>query len=405
MHRSNTSVNVDRWPVYISAGSLSFCGMMGFTLLPLIVSSMEIRYGFRAAQAGDAVALFFAGITFVALTSYSWVRRYSWRNSALLGQLIGLTGLGGLLAAVSFEQVALLLFVAGAGFGVSSATALTVFGDSRVPDRAFAVNMLMQSAPGAAAMIVLPLLLHGSAGDWTVVILFMLIATAACSLGALGLPPGDTLKHPAIGVGRYREYGLSKPVAATVATFLFMSSCTAPWIFMDDAIAARHLSHDLVSIALGGSQATSIVGALAAMILAQKWGRAWPVILGSAVSLAGIALVGFSTDGLSFALGACLSFLSPNFLLAYSLGLTSELDRSGRLIAASNAALLGAPLVLPPIAGRLYTAFGFSSNLVLGAVALCIGAALYLMLCYDSRQKLGAAMFKPRESNTSQDTV
>ena len=385
-------VNVDRWSVYISAGLLSFCGMMGFTFLPLIVSSMEVRFGFAEAEAGDAVACFFAGITFVALTSYSWVRRYSWRRSALLGQLIGLAGLGGLLAAVSFGQVAVLLFAAGAGFGVSSSAALTVFGDSRVPDRAFAINMLMQSAPGAGAMIVLALLMHGTAGDWTVVICFMLISTAICSLGAVGLPPCSTTKNPSTDVGLRGNYGLSKPIAATVATFLFMSSCTAPWIFMDDAIAARHLNHDLVSIALGGSQATSIVGALAAMFLAQKWGRAWPVILGSAVSVAGLALVGFSTDGLSFALGACLSFLSPNFLLAYSLGLTSELDRSGRMMAASSAAMLGPPLVLPPIAGRLYTSFGFSSNLVLGAIALGVGAAIYLVLCCDGRQKIGAAI-------------
>ena len=391
-HRSNTLVNVDRWSVYVSAGLLSFCGMMGFSFLPLIVSSMEVRFGFREAEAGDAVAFFFAGITVVAFTSYLWVRRYSWRRSALFGQLVGLTGLGGLFAAASFVQVTTLLFVAGVGFGVSYSTALTVFGDSRVPDRAFAINMLVQATPSTAAIIVLPLLMHETPGDWMVVIRFMLISGAACSLGALWLPRCGTAKNLSTSAGLHSKCGPSRPIAATVSSFLFMCSCTAPWIFMDDAITARHLNHDWVSIALGGSQATSIVGAVAAIFLVQKWGRAWPVILGSAASVAGLALVGFSTGGLSFALGACLSFLPSNFLLAYSLGLTSELDGSGRLIAASSAALLGPPLVLPPIAGRLYTSFGFSSNLVLGAVALCIGAAIYLVLCYDSRQRLGAAI-------------
>ena len=266
--------------------------MMGFSFLPLIVSSMEVRFGFREAEAGDAVAFFFAGITVVAFTTYLWVRRYSWRSSALLGQLVGLAGLGGLCAAASFVQVSTLLFVAGVGFGVSYSTALTVFGDSRVPDRAFAINLLMQATPSAAAIIVLPLLMHETPGDWTVVIWFMLISAAACSLGALWLPPGCTAKVLSTGAGLHSKYGLSKPIAATVCSFLFMCSCTAPWIFMDDAITARHLNHDWVSVALGGSQVTAIVGAVAAIFLVQKWGRAWPVILGSAASVAGLALVG-----------------------------------------------------------------------------------------------------------------
>jgi hypothetical protein len=385
-------MNVDRWPVYISAGLLSFCGMMGFSFLPLIVSAMEIRFGFREADAGDAVAFFFAGITVVAFTTYLWVRRFSWRKSALVGQLIGLVGLGGLFSAASFVEVTALLFVAGVGFGISYSTALTIFGDSRVPERAFAINMFMQATPSTAAVFVLPLMMHRASGDWTVVVWSMLISAAACSLGVLWLPAVGTAKNLLTGVGVHGRYGLAKPIAATVSSFLFMSSCTAPWIFMDDAITARQLDHHWVSIALGGAQAASIVGAVAAIFLAQKWGRAWPVILGSAACVAGLALVGFSTNGLSFALGACLSFLPANFLLAYSLGLTSELDTSGRLIAVSSASLLGPPLVLPPIAGRLYTSFGFGSNLVLGVVVVCVGAAIYLVLCYDGRQQLGVVI-------------
>jgi hypothetical protein len=47
---------------------------------------------------------------------------------------------------------------------------------------------------------------------------------------------------------------------------------------------------------------------------------------------------------------------------------------------------LGAPLIGPPIAGRLYEAYGFASNLMMGLVSVLLGAVFYAILLQIGRR-------------------
>lgn len=88
-----------------------------------------------------------------------------------------------------------------------------------------------------------------------------------------------------------------------------------------------------------------------------------------------------------FSLGACFFLLPINFVLAFSLGLTAEVDVGGKLIGLSTVSLLGPSLVAPSIAGRLYERYGFPSNLCVGVLSMVTGVGLYCCLLQLARQR------------------
>ncbi len=168
-----------------------------------------------------------------------------------------------------------------------------------------------------------------------------------------------------------------------------MMSCTAPWTFIEEAAGERGIDGVFVGLALAGSMFAAVIGSLAAAVIGDRFGKLRPVCIGAVVYMTGILLLHVFHTREIFALGAFLFYLPSNFLLAYSLGLTAEVDTGGRLIGVSTASMLGAPLVGPPIAGRLYEAYGFSSNLMMGLVSVLLGAVFYAILLHIGR---GTAM-------------
>src|ERR1700676_4967992 len=85
---TSASNPIDRWSVYTAAGFLAFCGMLIYSIMPLVVHALHLRYGFREAQSGDILGYYFGGVTAVSLTTFAWIRRINWRTIAAVGQAI-----------------------------------------------------------------------------------------------------------------------------------------------------------------------------------------------------------------------------------------------------------------------------------------------------------------------------
>lgn len=61
---------IDQWPVYNSAGVLSFCGIMMFSAMPIVVAVLTRHYGLREGQTGDIVGCYFVGVVLASLTTF-----------------------------------------------------------------------------------------------------------------------------------------------------------------------------------------------------------------------------------------------------------------------------------------------------------------------------------------------
>jgi predicted MFS family arabinose efflux permease len=385
---TSASNPIDRWSVYTAAGFLAFCGMLIYSIMPLVVHALHLRYGFREAQSGDILGFYFGGVTAVSLTTFAWIRRINWRTIAAVGQAIAVVTLFATMAANNFLQLSILMGISGVGSGMTYALMLTLLGDSDDADRAFAINLIFQAVPAVLMLLLLPLIFVNDATDMRRLSFVMGTTMLVLSAGVWWLPRSGrkgTVKPNAAHQPAERT-ALGLPLLGIFITFLFMMSCTAPWTFIEEAAGERGIDGVFVGLALAGSMFAAVIGSVAAAIIGDRFGKLRPVCIGAVVYVVGILLLHvFHTRGI-FALGAFLFYLPSNFLLAYSLGLTAEVDTGGRLIGVSTASMLGAPLIGPPIAGRLYEAYGFASNLMMGLVSVLLGAVVYAILLQMGRR-------------------
>jgi predicted MFS family arabinose efflux permease len=385
---NSASNPIDRWSVYTAAGFLAFCGMLIYSIMPLVVHALHLRYGFREAQSGDILGYYFGGVTAVSLTTFAWIRRINWRTIVAVGQAIAVVTLFATMAANDFVQLSILMGISGVGSGMTYALILTLLGDSDDADRAFAINLVFQAVPAVLMLLLLPMIFVNDATDMRRLSFVMGTTMLILSVGVWWLPRSGrkgTVKANAAHESVERT-ALGLPLFGILITFLFMMSCTAPWTFIEEAASERGIDGVFVGLALAGSMFAAVIGSLAAAVIGDRFGKLRPVCIGAVVYVTGILLLHvFHTRGI-FALGAFLFYLPSNFLLAYSLGLTAEVDTGGRLIGVSTASMLGAPLVGPPIAGRLYEAYGFASNLMMGLVSVLLGAVLYAILLQIGRR-------------------
>jgi MFS family permease len=366
---------------------LSFCSIMMFSIMPLVVTAIERRYGFRESQAGDVVGCYFGGVTVVSFTTFAWIHRFDWRTAALIGQGIAFLALFGLVVANDIVQLSVLMGVAGVGCGITFAVVFTLLGESKNPDRAFAINTLFQAVFSTIMIILLPMFSMNDAKDMRLLSVVMGATALLISSAVIWLPrSGQKGTHsPLAATKQLGQAAIWLPLLGTIVTFLFVMSYTAPWVFIEQAGTAKGLNPVFIGFALAGAQFASILGSVVAAAISNRFGELRPVFIAVAVYCVGIYLLGIFHGRLMFGSGAFLFFLPANFLIAFSLGLTAEVDIGGRVIGLSTASLLSPSLVAPSIAGRLFERHGFASNLWMGAISVLTGLGLYAWLLFIAR--------------------
>jgi len=204
--------------------------------------------------------------------------------------------------------LAALMFVAGIGCGVTFALLLTLLGDSDNPDRAFAINLFLQAAPAPVMLLALPMVFANDAGDMRRLSIAMGGTVLLMTLGIPWLPRAGR-KVESKCQGQMRS-ALWQPIAGLVVTFLFSTSYTAPWTFIEQAGAGRGLDPMTISICLAGAQVASILGAAVAAVISNRYGELLPVCTGVVVYLVGIYCLDIFQGRALFGMGALLILLA-----------------------------------------------------------------------------------------------
>jgi len=363
--------------------------MMVFSIMPIAVAVLQRHYGFREGQLGDIVGCYFIGVVLASLTTFAWIRRFNWRVVALAGQTISAVAFFMMMPDQGYIQLSVLLVAAGIGGGITYALAFTLLGDSGSPDRAFGINICYQTALSTLMFLVLPEIFSNNSKDLRRMAFVMGATVVVATLGVFWIPTAGPkgITHPESVMKPHQLRALGLPLLGTVATFLLMLACAAPWVFIEQAAIGKGLDPTFIDFSLGGAQFVAIAGSFAAAVIGNRFGKLRPMCAAAAVYLLGLYFLDIFHGREVFALGACTFLLPINFVLAFSLGLTSEVDVGGNLIGLSTISLLGPSLVAPSIAGRLYERYGFLSNLYVGALAMIAGLGLYCLLLQLAHSK------------------
>lgn len=347
----------------------------------MLVGGVIDDFGFSEQQAGYIASLEGMGLVIASLAAALWVRKLSWTKMLAIGCIV--TALLNVLSANLDEFWPLLVVRFLAGFSGGSIFALTVaaLGDNKHPDRAFGIAQVVQGAmmffafAGAAYIL----------AHWTVSGLFYMLAAAAL-LMLLALP-----RYPVAGAQRVP---LSSDTAnphsgliwiGLIASFLFFSHIFGFWAYIERIGQAAGLSIETIGLALGLSQFAAIVGAGAAAIASNRFGRTVPL----ALALAGQMLVLWLLVGrftpLSFYFGA--SLFQGLFVLAnsYQLGVIAKIDLKGNfLVLITGFQGLGAA-VGPGIAASLIDQGDYSRINQMAGLFLLVSILMFFFIIFRTR--------------------
>lgn len=371
-------VPVDRPGAVTAVMGLGVVGSIVFLVLPFLVGAFTEELGLGREQVGYLGSADMLGMFVAAAVAVLWVRRSDWRRVAALAlaALVGCHLVSSLLT--SFAPLALVRGVAGLAGGSLMAIALTSLGDTRNPDRHFALFIAAQLGLGALLLWALPavIALFGLRG-----IFLALAGLTGIAAVLLPLVPRRGRSRRLAAAGRRGSFRLLPGFGALAACLVFNLGIMAVWAFMERIGSRAGLEKEVIGSSLGLSLLAGLGGALLAAALVDRLGRALPLAVTIALQLVALALVAGGPSPLAFAAGAALFSFCWNFPVAYQLAITVRVDPSERLVVLFLGAVKLGYALGPALAGQLLSkGEGYAPALWLGAACFVAGGVVFLWL-------------------------
>lgn len=381
MKDSQPSSNpIDNLSVYIAAGLISGCGALMFNVMPVFVGAMAQTFAYGEAELGDIVAAFNIGFTVIAMLTVFIIRRVNWRLFAVSAIAVAVAGLLAMSVTAGYRAIVLLMAVVGLAMGGLYALVMAVLGDSDNPDRAFGLKLGLETLPGAVLLFMLPALVVPVAGfSGAVYVMAATLVVLGCA--AIFLPTHG-VKNPGISThsasaGRSKIH-LLPPILALLSSLLFFTGITASWAFLELLGAAKGLAGDTIGAVLATAFVICGAGGFVAAAIGDRYGRRMPMVGIIVINGAGLLMLAVAAEVVGYAIGACLFLFTVNFTLAYTFGLTAEVDSGGKLVVLSAAGLSVGAIIGPAVAGRLVEFGGYDLMLLFSAACSLLALLTYL---------------------------
>jgi|TARA_B110000211_G_scaffold219407_1_gene265125 predicted MFS family arabinose efflux permease len=362
-----------------AASVVSAAGAAIFLILPLIVGTATVSWQLNSEKAGLIASSYFLGYLLICLSTVFWIYKVDWRHVSLVGfSLLG----GGLVVSAFAQDYMILLggmFVSGIGGGGLFALALCIIAQTENPDRYFGVKLVAEQLLGVALLFSLPLLIAAGYGFSEVIL------ATGCVLTALGIasfwvPRETDVSLELEGDDTKRAVSLLPLWIGLAALFVYFSGLSAVWAFaeriadgngIDTVTIGRGLSFGL----FGGG-----LGALAAALLGDRFGRTLPLALSALILAAVMWVYNAEFSGFTFAVATFFFSGAWNYSLAYQMGIVASVDVSGRFAVTMSAALALGAAVGPALAGMLVQQSGFGLVILFAIFAVFVSTVPLIRL-------------------------
>lgn len=327
---------------------LSFLATAGFyyvNIMAALVAGLIEGLGFSDSDAGRVASMNVYGAALGALAAVGLVAHVAWRPFALCA-LFGLIAIDAVSIFVATPHALMAIrFLHGTVGGLLVGISYGVFTRTKSPDRVFGMLLVVQYGLGGLGIMLLPKLVpvygHG-------VLFGALIAFSSVTL--LMLPfldayPRGRVERPGPG-GEVRRGLLA---AAVASVFLFQAGNMGLAAYMLGLAKRTGIDTDYASTALGVATWIGIAGSVLVVALGTRFGRAWPLLISTAITILGVLALHGSGSKPVYFLANCTMTIGWSFAIAYLLGLCAAFDPSGRAAALagflSKVGLASGPLV------------------------------------------------------------
>lgn len=326
------------------AAVLSGVAVVFFNVIPVFVGLLVDHLGLSTSSVATLASFYLAGYTLTTIALIFTVRLFNWRKGLALFAVLQVSGFISAGLAGSYLALAILLFLAGIGAGGLFGIALTSQGDSEHPDRNIGLGTLAQTLLPAGMAIILTAAVIPAWGVFgaffTIAIpaMFCIVLLAWFPVAGRSEAEAEVSTEP---IGAAAWFGLS-------GALVFVIGMAALWTFFERIGNAAGVSSSVTGFVISASLVAGGLGSLVPVVLSDRWGRTWPILVSGLMLLTAVVLFSKAENPALYGAAGLLFFFSWTVSIIYQLGRLAARDLSGRVVAMLPA-LLGIASTLGPL--------------------------------------------------------
>ena len=350
---------------------------LGGSFLSAFVDGLNIQ---RDA-AGFIVSANKYGAAFGGLLAAIFIKKLVWRKSAYILILL-LISTDIISSQISNANLLILIrFLHGSIGGFLVGIGLSVIARTSFPDKVFGMLMVVQYSFGSIGIFTVPRLVDAFGYS---AVFFVLITFSIMTLLILPMIPDPAEKKVAVNKsGKLSFRAKALLTVCLMSLFLFQASNMGVADFAFELGKDIDLTNNEISNLLTIANVISISGGVLAYLIATRFGRTLPLLIGFSIASLFTYLLNFSENITIYFIANSVTGITWGFVIPYLLGLAATFDKYGQMAAlagfVSKIGLASGPL----IAAFLIIDFGFSVIINLAAFGLLLGCILAV---YASKQ-------------------
>jgi len=360
--------------------------------LPLFVAGMVAELNLGEREVGWLASADMAGSALAAVCIIAFVRRVPWRPIACVAIALVIAGNLTATRATGFETLMLTRVVAGIGGGLILSIVFVGLCRSTSPDRYFGLYTFSQLGLQALFLSFVPSILKAYGVD----VLYLLFAaiSAGCLVFVLSFPKSapsaSGADAPIANAGGSR---LSpSAIIALAAQGIYFLAPAAAWAYFERIGQTFGLTLDAIGPALGAAAVVGITGAASVVVLGTRISRMTSMVLGTALSIATVALLMGGSGFAAFLVAAALFNFAWNFTFPYQMGTLATLDDSEAVpILSLLVQLMG--LALGPLAASFLNPQGGYQTILIA----CMGCYVASLVLFRVAERKRASVSEPVE--------
>ena len=341
---------------------------------PAVAAQLAAQWQLSPARVGDLFSVELGAMSLATLPAFHWLKRVDWRHAALLAGLLFIAANLASALAGSYPLLLALRFCSALAGGSLMILCLSSAASTATPSRVYGLWVMGQLVVGAVGLALLPALFErfGLAACYLLLAGLMGLALPLSRAFPSGSPPAEARASTGAVHSRLRV-GLG-----ILAVLTFYISLSGVWTFISAIAEGAGIGTGASGEVLAVATLMGIAGAACASFIGNRLPRDL-MLLGGYLAMAAAILLLIGQPPLArFALAALLFKFTWTFALPFILACLADLDRSGRLMNASNL------VIGPALAGRLIEGSGGFLPLLPIAAGL---AALSLLLALACRPR------------------
>ncbi len=381
-------MQADKPSTIAAAVLVSVIGGFPIFTLPIIGPVLQEQLGFTIQQAGQVAPVEVLGVGLASVLAIFWIRRVNWRIAALIA--VAAVVIGNVLTTFQSDPTVLTVirFLTGfIGEGTAFALGLSIIADTKETDRNFAYVIAAQVAFGVVTLLTLFRFsaAFGSIGGIYIplaafAVLVLLMLKFIPEGGAKVVPEAQTAQAPSMAI----------PMVGLAVLLIWCTGLGAVWAFMASIGMAGGLESTSAGDALAISSTVAILGALAASVMADKFGRLAPVSIALIVQMIMLSVLTGDMTFARFAATAAVFQIFWNLTGPYLMATIASSDASGRAAVLIPAAQTGGFFLGPYIAVQLVTEENLFPANIVGIAGCLIALVIFVPLIMQINKAAGA---------------